>query len=73
MLGLPTSTWRKDTPFVQDHYLGSYHILPAQYWLTLGVYEPRTGRRLPILDSQNRPLGDKIILGQISAYPARPE
>jgi uncharacterized membrane protein len=63
---LPTSGW------VEGEYLvDSYKILlkpeapGGEYVIEIGMYEERTGTRLPAFDAQGQAIGDKIVLGRV--------
>ena len=59
----PTNTWVPGE-FVSDEYEVSVSpdAPPGDYRLEVGLYDPTTGRRLPIGDERSRPLGDRVLL-----------
>jgi len=42
---------------------------PGQYHLVVGMYDARTGQRLPVTDAQGTSLGDQILVGPIEVVP----
>jgi hypothetical protein len=60
---LPTSVWRAgQTTVGQFRVAPSPEAPPGDYPLVIGLYDPTTGERLPILDSLGQPIGDSLIL-----------
>jgi len=63
----PTSTWR-----VGEVVVDSYAILldqqsPAgRYAVEIGLYEPATGERLPVLDDQGQSAADHLVLNYVT-------
>ena len=59
----PTSLWAAGE-FVRDqvHLEIAPDAPPGEYRLVVGMYEPKTGTRLPVLDSKGQNLGDSISL-----------
>ncbi|MGZ7042755.1 MAG: hypothetical protein ACXVH7_13265, partial [Thermoanaerobaculia bacterium] len=39
---------------------------PGKYTLEIGMYDPASGTRLPVLDSASRPAGDRILLQELT-------
>jgi hypothetical protein len=63
----PTSGWQPDEIVVDRHGL----LLPAagvpgEYQLRLGLYQPSTGERLPVVGPAGKQLGDSLVLGRIT-------
>ena len=59
----PTTSW------VKDEYLTDLHEFsipsdapPGQYQIQVGLYDPKTGARLPVFDAANQNAGDHIQL-----------
>jgi hypothetical protein len=42
---------------------------PGDYRLAIGMYEPSTGERLRVADSQELPLGDSFVIQPITIAP----
>jgi uncharacterized membrane protein len=42
---------------------------PGPLQIEIGMYNPQTGARLPVLDASGNPAGDRIILGTITVQP----
>ena len=60
---LPTSAWRAgQTTVGQFRVAPSPEAPPGDYPLVIGLYDPTTGERLPILDALGQPIGDSLIL-----------
>jgi len=64
----PTSTWQigKD---VRDNYalVLPTDLPPGTYTLAIGLYDPATQTRLPVVDAPGRPAGDTITLTTLTA------
>jgi hypothetical protein len=59
----PTTGWLPPEVIADTHRLRLPEALPAgAYTLTAGLYDPRTGARLPVWDAAGRPLGDAVRL-----------
>jgi hypothetical protein len=63
----PTSSWRAGEVIV-DRYGWQLpaELAPGDYQLIAGLYDWRTGKRLPIADARGAPLGDYLVLGSLS-------
>jgi len=66
----PTNSWVPGEVLVDRYDI----ILPAdappgQYHLAVGMYDARTGQRLPVTDAQGTSLGDQILVGPIEVVP----
>lgn len=62
----PTSTWKVgETSVDRLAFQVDPSTPPGTYWLEVGWYELATLQRLPILDAQGRPAGDRVLLVQI--------
>ena len=60
---LPTTGWMADEVIVDDYEITvDPGAPPGEYRLEVGMYEPVTGRRLPISDRTGAVLGDYILL-----------
>ncbi len=68
-LGAPSDTWHPDIIILQDHYIGNYEVLEGRYFVALGVYDPQTGERYPVLDEDGAPIADRVFLGFVEAVP----
>jgi 4-amino-4-deoxy-L-arabinose transferase-like glycosyltransferase len=62
-----TTTWQVDEVIV-DSYAISVHpqAPPGPYTIEIGLYDPATGLRLPVLDEQGRVAADHLLLTQVS-------
>jgi hypothetical protein len=62
----PTSTWRNDEVIVD-----SYAILvgpstpPGAYSIEIGLYDPATLERLPVLDDRGQAVADHLVLDRV--------
>ncbi|MDW8070230.1 MAG: hypothetical protein RMK79_02030 [Anaerolineae bacterium] len=72
---LPTSLWRAGQVARGQFRLVVPHTIPAgQYPLTLGLYEPITMERLPVLRGNGQGLGEAVLLATIEVQrPPRSE
>jgi hypothetical protein len=69
-LGYPPHTWRAGDQFAQSHSLQLDGALPAgPYWLQMGLYRRDSGERWLMVDGENRPLGDRILLDPVEVGP----
>ena len=60
---LPTTLWRVgQTAVGQFRVAPSSETPPGNYPLVIGLYDPTTGERLPVLDALGQPIGDSLIL-----------
>jgi len=63
----PTLGWVPGEVIVDIHRLTIRPDAPqGSYILEIGMYNPATGARLPVLQPDGVPLGDRILLGQVS-------
>ncbi len=62
----PTSTWRVGEIIAGDVYAFSVQAdaPPGAYRLEVGLYDAATMTRLPVLDADMRPIGDRVFLPQ---------
>lgn len=66
---LPTSAWSPGQQIIDRHGVLLPEGLPAgEYTLSVGLYHIDTGQRLPIVVGEE-PVGDSLILGNISVRP----
>jgi hypothetical protein len=67
---LSTTTWA-DSTILRDAFTIEVppHAPQADYTLTLGMYDPQTGTRLPIYDEGSEPRGDSIPILDIQIAP----
>ena len=62
---LPTTGWVPGEYITDPFRLDIESQTPAgEYHLEIGMYDPSTGLRLPVTDSDGKPAGDRILLGQ---------
>ncbi|MCL6431633.1 MAG: hypothetical protein K6V36_12365, partial [Anaerolineae bacterium] len=66
----PTTSWAKGEVIVDDYDLVVRDDAPAgTHCLEIGLYEPQSGRRLPLLDAAGREQGDNIRVDAITVLP----
>jgi hypothetical protein len=64
--GYPTSAWEAGEIVVDEHQFDiATDVAPGDYQLLVGLYRLETSERLPVLDSDGRPLGDSVVLVEI--------
>jgi hypothetical protein len=62
----PTSVWDSGEIFADSHVIPLDPQLPAGvYRFEIGLYQPATGQRLPILDPNGTPAGDQVVVGNL--------
>jgi hypothetical protein len=63
----PTTTWRASEVIVDEYMIPLQPDAPAgSYQLEMGLYDPISGARLPLLDENRTPAADHLILTSIS-------
>jgi 4-amino-4-deoxy-L-arabinose transferase-like glycosyltransferase len=68
----PTSEWSPGEDVVDPYEIPiSPDAPPGEYHLLVGLYDPVTGARLPVLDENGQAMGDSIQLNQIIIIQAR--
>jgi 4-amino-4-deoxy-L-arabinose transferase-like glycosyltransferase len=61
--GYPTSVWDAGETIADPHELAlPGNLSPGSYTLEIGLYQPATGQRLPLVDGAGHPVGDRILL-----------
>jgi hypothetical protein len=64
---LPTSGWIPGEYLSDSLVLGvPDDLVPGSYSLLVGLYEPETGRRLPVFDAEGNALGDSVALEHLA-------
>ncbi|MEJ5197887.1 MAG: glycosyltransferase family 39 protein [Anaerolineae bacterium] len=70
--GPPFDNWYPTSFWAAGEYLADGHRLvvpadvgPGRYRIAVGLYEPGSNRRLPVLDSQGNTVADRILLGEV--------
>ncbi|MDP2728371.1 MAG: hypothetical protein Q8P59_12615, partial [Dehalococcoidia bacterium] len=75
-----TTDWRPGEAVADNHglpiALGTPPGESGQYEIEVGMYDPATGQRLPVFDSNGNPIGDRVVLGTVqvvkpAAFPSR--
>jgi len=62
----PTSFWEPGETLLDEHRLvWPPEAREGEFSLFVGLYEPGTWRRLPVLDTQGQPQGDRVLLGRL--------
>jgi hypothetical protein len=76
--GPPFDNWYPTSFWAAGEYLTDAHRLPipadlaaGRYRIAVGLYDPISGRRLPVLDAQGRPVGDRALLGDLTVTALR--
>lgn len=65
-LGVPPKFWRPGLYFMQDHFVPFIdRIAAGEYLLRLGIYDWRSGQRLPVVDADSQPIAHSLIVGHI--------
>ena len=65
-LGISPAFWNPDFYFVQDSSIVLQRPLEAgRYKLYFGIYDYRSGYRIPIRDADNQPIADRLFVGEI--------
>lgn len=65
-LGISPAFWNPDFYFVQDSSIVLQGPVEAGlYRLYLGIYDYRSGYRIPIRDADNQPIADRLFVGEI--------
>ncbi len=64
---LPTTGWAEGEVIVDEYEIAIDPTAPAgDYQLEIGMYDPASGARLPILDEKGEIQGDRILLKKIA-------
>jgi hypothetical protein len=62
----PTSTWRTGEVIVDRYAIPlDPGAPPGEYVIEVGLYDPATLERLPLLDDRGQPIADHVILTRI--------
>ncbi len=65
-LGVPPKHWHPGLVFMQDHFVPFFDRIEAgEYILKLGIYDWRSGMRIPVVDSMNQPIADSLHVATI--------
>ncbi|RLC67665.1 MAG: hypothetical protein DRI48_01690, partial [Chloroflexi bacterium] len=65
-LDVPVEGWQPGDVVVQLHTLAvDAGARPGRHWLQIGLYDPRTMKRLPIVDRDGAHMGERLLLSQI--------
>jgi hypothetical protein len=66
LMGVAPTMWQVGTTIVQDNFVPFWEpVQPGRYVLSMGVYNWRTGARLPVVAADGTALGDHILLGAV--------
>jgi 4-amino-4-deoxy-L-arabinose transferase-like glycosyltransferase len=66
LLGVSPLYWQTDTTIMQDNFVPFWTpVPPGRYVLSMGVYDWRSGTRLPVLGPDGSARGDHVLLGTI--------
>ncbi len=59
----PTTTWREGEVIVDEYAIPvAVGASPGTYRIEVGLYDPISGQRLPVLDSDGEPMADHVVL-----------
>ena len=62
----PTSVWDAGEFIADSHTISLEPDLPAgEYTVAIGLYDPHTGQRLPIVDENDQVSGDHVIISEL--------
>jgi hypothetical protein len=62
----PTSTWRSGEVIVDRYAIPlDPGAPPGEYVLEVGMYDPATLERLPVLDERGQPIADHVVLTNV--------
>ncbi|MCL5025404.1 MAG: hypothetical protein M1531_02770 [Chloroflexi bacterium] len=65
-----TSLWEEGDSIVDEHDIPVKADATKGPWrLAVGLYDPKTGERLPVADSEGRPQPDRMLI--LDKLPAR--
>ena len=63
----PTSVWDAGEVIADLHTLSLAPDLPAgEYKIAIGLYDPETGQRVPIVDEDGQVSGDHVIISGLA-------
>ncbi len=63
----PTTGWVPGEVLVDTYQVPvDADLPPGQYPIEVGMYDPGTGARLPVVDAAGNPLGDRLLLGPVT-------
>jgi 4-amino-4-deoxy-L-arabinose transferase-like glycosyltransferase len=66
----PTTSWRTGEVIVDRYAIPiAGHAPPGAYQIEVGMYDPATGERLPVLDEGGTAVSDHLILSEIEVFP----
>ncbi len=66
----PTTTWRAGEVIVDEYAIPLAADAPAGvYRIEIGLYDPLTGQRLPLLDADGAPAADHLIVTTVDVAP----
>lgn len=66
----PTTAWLPGEVLDDDHrILLLNNASPSTYQVFAGFYDPLSGQRLPVLDSQGQIIADRVAVGQVEIVP----
>ena len=66
----PTTSWRNGETIVDEYAIPvAAGTPPGEYRLEIGLYDPATGARLPLLDGNGSPSADHLILATVEVVP----
>jgi hypothetical protein len=68
----PTSTWRTGEVIVDPYAIALPETTPAgDYVVEIGLYDPATVDRLPVVDAQGRVVADHVVLTHVTVESLR--
>ncbi|MFZ5916835.1 MAG: glycosyltransferase family 39 protein [Chloroflexota bacterium] len=62
-----TTTWRSGEVIIDSYAIRVLpEAPPGPYEIEIGLYDPATGQRLPVLDAQGQKVADHIVISQVT-------
>ena len=69
----PTSFWAPGETLTDRHSMRVFdQTKPGKYRVAVGLYDPTTEQRLPVLDMQGNVIGDRVFVGMLESWPVAP-
>jgi len=66
----PTSFWAAGESLADPHLLHiPAEVKPGSYRIVVGLYDPATGRRLPVVNDKGEITGDRVVVTRVQVPP----
>jgi hypothetical protein len=66
----PTSLWAAGESLADHHLLHiPAEVKPGSYRIVVGLYDPATGRRLPVVNDKGEITGDRVVVTRVQVPP----